>query len=200
VSDFKRILDGLNGAGVRYVLIGGIALIRHGVVRATRDVAAVITGASSEIGAATAMTSPVAPALAASGRLPNVALPSTPTGRVLFGARTALGISTLFAPRIAGKLFFLDPDANPQSPVLGRFFGVRNLSLAAGMYATTGPNRAQWWRLQPVVDTLDFLAIAAEWRRGALSWPAAVLMGGTAVGATALGILSVSGESAATDS
>jgi hypothetical protein len=35
VSDFKRILDGLNGAGVRYVLVGGIALIRHGVVRAT---------------------------------------------------------------------------------------------------------------------------------------------------------------------
>jgi hypothetical protein len=27
VSDFQRILDGLNGAGVRYVLIGAIALI-----------------------------------------------------------------------------------------------------------------------------------------------------------------------------
>jgi predicted nucleotidyltransferase len=42
VSDFKRILADLNDAGVRYVLIGGIALIRHGVVRATRDVDAVI--------------------------------------------------------------------------------------------------------------------------------------------------------------
>jgi len=42
VSDFKRILDGLNGAGVRYVLVGGIALIRHGVVRATRDVDVII--------------------------------------------------------------------------------------------------------------------------------------------------------------
>jgi hypothetical protein len=38
---FGRLLDDLNAAGVRYVLIGGIALIRHGVVRATRDIDAV---------------------------------------------------------------------------------------------------------------------------------------------------------------
>ena len=41
MTGFGRILDDLNSAGVRYVLIGGIALIRHGVVRATRDVDAV---------------------------------------------------------------------------------------------------------------------------------------------------------------
>jgi predicted nucleotidyltransferase len=41
VTGFGRILDDLNGAGIRYVLIGGIALIRHGVVRATRDIDAV---------------------------------------------------------------------------------------------------------------------------------------------------------------
>lgn len=41
MTGFGRILDDLNDAGVRYVLIGGIALIRHGVVRATRDVDAV---------------------------------------------------------------------------------------------------------------------------------------------------------------
>jgi hypothetical protein len=41
VTGFGRILDDLNRAGVLYVLIGGIALIRHGVVRATRDIAAV---------------------------------------------------------------------------------------------------------------------------------------------------------------
>jgi predicted nucleotidyltransferase len=42
VSGFGKILDDLNRAGVRYVLIGGIALIRHGVVRATRDVDVVL--------------------------------------------------------------------------------------------------------------------------------------------------------------
>jgi len=62
------------------------------------------------------------------------------------------------------------------------------------MYAT-GANRAQWRRLQPVIDVLDFRAITAEWRRGAVPGPAAVLMAGTALGATALGALSVPGES-----
>src|SRR5437764_7905743 len=128
--------------------------------------------------------------------LERMGLPATPTGRALLGARTALGISTLLAPRIAGKAFFLDPDDNPQLPVIGRMWGIRNLSLAAGMYAATGANRAQWWRLQPAVDALDFLAIAAEWRRGSIPGPAAALMAGTALGATALGALSVAGESA----
>jgi predicted nucleotidyltransferase len=41
VTGFARILEDLNDAEVRYVLIGGIALIRHGVVRATRDIDAV---------------------------------------------------------------------------------------------------------------------------------------------------------------
>lgn len=41
MTGFGRILDDLNGAGVSYVLIGGIALIRHGIVRATRDIDAV---------------------------------------------------------------------------------------------------------------------------------------------------------------
>jgi hypothetical protein len=41
VTGFGQILEGLNEGGVRYVLIGGIALIRHGVVRATRDIDAV---------------------------------------------------------------------------------------------------------------------------------------------------------------
>jgi predicted nucleotidyltransferase len=41
VSGFGRILEDLNEAGVDYVLVGGIAMIRHGVVRATRDVDAV---------------------------------------------------------------------------------------------------------------------------------------------------------------
>jgi hypothetical protein len=124
-----------------------------------------------------------------------MALPSTTTGRVLLGVRTALGVSTLLAPRLAGRAFLLDPDDNPQLPVLSRMWGIRNLSLAAGMYEATGANRAQWWRLQPAVDALDFLAIVVEWRRGSVPGLAAALMAGTALGATALGSLSVVGES-----
>ncbi len=42
-------LGDLNSAGVRYVVIGGIALIRHGVVRATRDVNVVIAGDAENV-------------------------------------------------------------------------------------------------------------------------------------------------------
>src|SRR5947207_10621011 len=117
-------------------------------------------------------------------------LPASRAGRALLGARTALGLSTLLAPRLAGRAFFLDPEANPQLAVIGRMWGVRNLSLAAGMYGATGESRAQWWRLQPAIDALDFLVIAAEWRRGAVPGAAAGLMAGTALVATALGSVS----------
>jgi predicted nucleotidyltransferase len=49
VTGFGRILADLNRAGVHYVLIGGIALIRHGVVRATRDVDAVLDPTESNL-------------------------------------------------------------------------------------------------------------------------------------------------------
>jgi hypothetical protein len=41
MSGFGRILEDLNKSHVAYVLVGGIAMIRHGVVRATRDIDAV---------------------------------------------------------------------------------------------------------------------------------------------------------------
>jgi hypothetical protein len=42
VSEFGRVLADLNAAGVRYVVVGGIAVIGHGVIRATKDVDVVI--------------------------------------------------------------------------------------------------------------------------------------------------------------
>lgn len=49
MTGFSRILEDLNEAAVRYVLIGGIALIRHGVVRATRDIDAVFDPAADNV-------------------------------------------------------------------------------------------------------------------------------------------------------
>jgi hypothetical protein len=125
----------------------------------------------------------------------SMALPSTSAGRTLLAARAALGVSTLVAPRLAGRAFFLDPDDNPQSPLIGRMWGIRNLSLAAGMYGAAGASRTRWWRLQPAIDGLDFLVIVAEWRRGAVPPVAAGLMAATALVALALGSLSVAAES-----
>jgi predicted nucleotidyltransferase len=46
---FGRLLEDLNHAEVRYVLVGGIAVIRHGVVRGTRDVDAVFDPAPDNL-------------------------------------------------------------------------------------------------------------------------------------------------------
>lgn len=42
MNDFASALRDLNEAGVRYVLVGGLAVIRHGAVRATKDVDAAV--------------------------------------------------------------------------------------------------------------------------------------------------------------
>jgi predicted nucleotidyltransferase len=42
LNDFAAALRDLNDAGVRYVIVGGLAVIRHGAVRATKDVDAAV--------------------------------------------------------------------------------------------------------------------------------------------------------------
>jgi predicted nucleotidyltransferase len=42
VNDFASALRELNEAGVEYVVVGGLAVIRHGAVRATKDVDAAV--------------------------------------------------------------------------------------------------------------------------------------------------------------
>ena len=42
MNDFAAALRDLNEAGIRYVIVGGLAVIRHGAVRATKDVDAVV--------------------------------------------------------------------------------------------------------------------------------------------------------------
>lgn len=49
MSGFGRILEDLNAAEVEYVLVGGIAMIRHGVVRATRDIDAVFAPSAENV-------------------------------------------------------------------------------------------------------------------------------------------------------
>lgn len=42
MNDFAAALRDLNASGIRYVIVGGLALIRHGAVRATKDVDAAV--------------------------------------------------------------------------------------------------------------------------------------------------------------
>jgi predicted nucleotidyltransferase len=42
LNDFAAALRDLNEAGIRFVIVGGLAVIRHGAVRATKDVDAAV--------------------------------------------------------------------------------------------------------------------------------------------------------------
>ena len=42
MNDFAAALRDLNASGIRYVIVGGLAVIRHGAVRATKDVDAAV--------------------------------------------------------------------------------------------------------------------------------------------------------------
>lgn len=100
MTGFGRILEDLNGAGVRYVLIGGIALIRHGVVRATRDIDAVFDPDSDNVdriralidrwGATRPDGSPIAEEGIAGDRTIHL---STPYGELDFLSEAAAGLA-----------------------------------------------------------------------------------------------------------
>ena len=124
----------------------------------------------------------------------NAPVARTPTGRALVAARVTLGVSTLLAPRLAGRAFLLDPDANPQLAYVGRMWGARNLALAAGLAGIRGPTRRRWWAVNIAVDAIDAAASFVSWRRGELDTPAAVLVTGVALVATVLGAASLEGE------
>ena len=111
----------------------------------------------------------------------------------LIGARTAIGAGVWLAPRLSGRLFGLDPEANPQAPYLGRLFGVRDVALAAGL-AGSDEQRARWLRIGIACDLADALAGLLAGRRGQLPKRATVLVTATALGAAAMGIAALQGH------
>src|SRR3954465_3056612 len=62
----------------------------------------------------------------------------------LAGLRAVIGASAWAAPDLSGRLFGLDPDANPQAGYLGRLFGVRDLVLGVGTLRAEGDARKLW--------------------------------------------------------
>jgi len=102
--------------------------------------------------------------------------------------RAAVGAGAWLAPRLSGRLFGLDPAANPQAPYLGRLFGARDVALAVGLSTSTGAERAQWLRLGVACDLADAAAGVLAGLRGELPKRATVLVTATALSAAALGI------------
>lgn len=112
----------------------------------------------------------------------------------IVGVRAAIGIGAWLAPRFSGRLFGLDPEANPQLPYLGRLFGARDAALAFGLSANSGAQRMQWLRIGLACDLADAVAGALAGRSGELPPRAAALVTGTALLAAGLGVAALRSE------
>jgi hypothetical protein len=112
----------------------------------------------------------------------------------LAGIRLAVGVGAYATPNFAAKLFGLDPVANPQASYLGRLFGVRDVALAAGTLGADEQSRKLWVRLGVLCDVADIGASVLAVRNGSVSKLTGVLAGGTALGATVLGVLALNAD------
>lgn len=106
----------------------------------------------------------------------------------LAAMRLTIGTSALLAPRLAARLFALDPDENPQAVLMGRLFGVRNAAIGLTLRDGAPEERHRWLRYGVAIDVIDIAALLAAGARGAVPKRAVVLIGATASLATALGV------------
>ena len=123
-------------------------------------------------------------------------MPSSQSSQALVGLRLAIGLSSWLTPRVAGRLFGLDAEANPQLPYLARLFGARDVALGAGIMLSEGDARTVWLQIGFACDVADAVAGLAAGRRGYLGPVSAALVTGTALGAAALGKAALGAEEA----
>ena len=123
-------------------------------------------------------------------------VPATNPAQTLTGLRLAIGLSSWLTPRVAGKLFGLDANANPQSPYLARLFGARDVALGVGMLLSEGDAHSTWLQIGIACDVADAVAGLAAGGRGYLGPVSAALVTGTAIGAAALGVAALQAHEA----
>ena len=119
-------------------------------------------------------------------------IPITPAQArsTLVGLRTGIGIGSLLAPRLTGKIFGIDVADNPAAVYLARLFGARELFMAAPFYMEDA-EELQAYALQAgvAVDSADVVAASAACVRGNLRVRSATLAALTAAVAVGLGVL-----------
>jgi hypothetical protein len=121
-------------------------------------------------------------------------VPNSTPGKALTVARFLIGGGAWLAPNLSGRLFGLDPDANPQAAYVGRLFGSRDAALGIGYAATDGEARRLWWRLGVACDLLDAAAGVLAARRGDLPKSAGAMVTGTALLAAGLGAAALAAD------
>jgi len=106
--------------------------------------------------------------------------------------RIAVGTVSLLSPKLAARLFLLDPDSNPQLPYLGRLFGSREIAL--GMITLAAPDGEARRRLIQVgvaVDAADALTGIVSAASGSVPKKTALLLTVAGVASTTTGVLAL---------
>ncbi|MBV9195652.1 MAG: hypothetical protein JO168_16040 [Solirubrobacterales bacterium] len=106
---------------------------------------------------------------------------------LLSGGRGAIGAGAWILPRVAGRLFGVDAERNPQLPFVVRLFAVRDLALAAGLALSGRGGRRAWLQMGILSDGADALAALLAARAGMLSTPATMAVSASALGGVGLG-------------
>jgi hypothetical protein len=103
--------------------------------------------------------------------------------------RIAVGAISFLSPRLAARLFLLDPKANPQLSYMSRLFGPREIVLGALTLAATGEARRQLVQIGVAVDGADALNGLISTVSGSVPKPAALALTAVAAGAVATGVM-----------
>lgn len=112
--------------------------------------------------------------------------------RSLVLLRAVIGLIGWIAPGLAGRLFGLDPDGNPQLPYIARLFAVRDLALAVGSSSTDGDAQRRWLQAGLACDAADTAAALLAYRDGSVGPMTAVMLTAPAASAVAMGVIALS--------
>ena len=125
----------------------------------------------------------------APARLPGLSITPDQARTALVSLRLGIAAGSLAAPKLTGRLFGIDAEANPAAPYLARLFGVRDGWLAVEVLAADREQGKRLLRRGVWIDATDVLSAIAAGARKQLPAGAAVMVGGTAALAAALGVV-----------
>ena len=107
--------------------------------------------------------------------------------------RVAIGLVSYLSPSLAGQLFRLDLEANPQLPYLSRMFGSREIALGALTLASSGSTRRNLILAGIAVDGTDAVAGHLAGREGSVGRSTGLFLSVAALGAVGAGVVGILG-------
>ena len=103
--------------------------------------------------------------------------------------RIAIGVGALVAPELAGKLFRLNGQGNPQLPYMTRMFASREIALGAVTLVSKGGARTALTAVGIAVDGADAYAGFDAGASGIVSPATSKFLMAPAIGAVAAGLV-----------